>query len=104
MVERGGYAGMRTKVRSTGGRGSLSRPSYVLTHFTMMDGTWQSRTTLFGTRTWDTSLHAFLRLRVRSSGDGMRYFVNIQTDGPGALDLPPGRSTLQISNHSLPLN
>lgn len=42
----------------------------------------QSRTTLFGTRTWDTSLHEFLCLRVRSAGDGMRYFVNIQTDGP----------------------
>lgn len=38
---------------------------------------------MFGPRTWDTSLHSFLRLRVRSSGDGMRYFVNIQTDGPG---------------------
>lgn len=38
---------------------------------------------MFGARTWDTSLHDFLRLRVRSSGDGMRYFVNIQTDGPG---------------------
>jgi hypothetical protein len=43
----------------------------------------QSRTTLFGPMTWDTSLHDFLRLRVRSSGDQMRYFVNIQTDGPG---------------------
>ena len=40
---------------------------------------------MFGARTWDTSLHDFLRLRVRSSGDGLRYFVNIQTDGPGEL-------------------
>ncbi|GAA5953791.1 hypothetical protein JCM3765_006967 [Sporobolomyces pararoseus] len=59
VIERGGYAGFRTK----------------------------QRTTLFGTRTWDTSLHDFLRLRVKSSGDGMRYFVNIQTDGPVRSDL-----------------
>ncbi|ORY86629.1 complex I intermediate-associated protein 30-domain-containing protein [Leucosporidium creatinivorum] len=59
VIERGGYAGMRSK----------------------------SRTTMFGSRTWDTSLHDFLRLRVRSSGDGMRYFVNIQTDGPVRSDL-----------------
>ncbi|GAA6061805.1 hypothetical protein JCM10212_004861 [Sporobolomyces blumeae] len=59
VIERGGYAGFRSK----------------------------QRTTLFGTRTWDTSLHDFLRLRVRSSGDGMRYFVNIQTDGPVRSDL-----------------
>ncbi|GAA5866297.1 hypothetical protein JCM1840_004074 [Sporobolomyces johnsonii] len=59
VIERGGYAGMRSK----------------------------HRTSLFGTRTWDTSLHDFLRLRVRSSGDGMRYFVNIQTDGPVRSDL-----------------
>ncbi|BGP13475.1 hypothetical protein JCM10213_001799 [Rhodosporidiobolus nylandii] len=59
VIERGGYAGFRNK----------------------------QRTTFFGTRTWDTSLHDFLRLRVRSSGDGMRYFVNIQTDGPVRSDL-----------------
>ncbi|KPV74036.1 uncharacterized protein RHOBADRAFT_45333 [Rhodotorula graminis WP1] len=59
VVERGGYAGFRNK----------------------------QRTSLFGTQTWDTSLHDFLRLRVRSSGDGMRYFVNIQTEGPVRSDL-----------------
>ncbi|BGP42438.1 hypothetical protein JCM10450v2_006534 [Rhodotorula kratochvilovae] len=59
VIERGGYAGFRNK----------------------------QRTTLFGTQTWDTSLHDFLRLRVRSSGDGMRYFVNIQTEGPVRSDL-----------------
>ncbi|KWU42707.1 CIA30-domain-containing protein [Rhodotorula sp. JG-1b] len=59
VLEKGGYAGFRNK----------------------------SRTTLFGTRTWDTSLHEFLCLRVRSAGDGMRYFVNIQTDGPIRTDL-----------------
>ena len=42
---------------------------------------------MFGTRHWDISLHDYLRLRIKSSGDGMRYFVNIQTDGPGE---PPG--------------
>ncbi|KAK4703742.1 NADH dehydrogenase [ubiquinone] 1 alpha subcomplex assembly factor 1, partial [Phenoliferia sp. Uapishka_3] len=59
VVERGGYAGLRSK----------------------------SRTTMFGPQTWDTSLYDYLRLRVRSSGDGMRYFVNIQTDGPVRSDL-----------------
>ncbi|KAK4047326.1 hypothetical protein OIV83_005504 [Microbotryomycetes sp. JL201] len=59
VIERGGYAGFRTK----------------------------QRTTMFGAQTWDTSLHDYLRLRVRSSGDGMRYFVNIQTDGPVRSDL-----------------
>ncbi|GAA6056629.1 hypothetical protein JCM3770_006364 [Rhodotorula araucariae] len=59
VIERGGYAGFRNK----------------------------QRTTLFGTQTWDTSLHDFMRLRVRSSGDGMRYFVNIQTEGPVRSDL-----------------
>ncbi|SCV70176.1 BQ2448_1570 [Microbotryum intermedium] len=59
VIERGGYAGFRTK----------------------------QRTTLFGTRFWDTGLHDFLRLRVKNSGDGMRYFVNIQTDGPVRSDL-----------------
>ncbi|GAA6036462.1 hypothetical protein JCM8097_003519 [Rhodosporidiobolus ruineniae] len=59
VIERGGYAGFRNK----------------------------QRTTLFGTQTWDTSLHDFLRLRVKSSGDGMRYFVNIQTEGPVRSDL-----------------
>ncbi|KAL8279554.1 hypothetical protein RQP46_008116 [Phenoliferia psychrophenolica] len=59
VVERGGYAGLRSK----------------------------SQTTIFGPRTWDTSLYDYLRLRVRSSGDGMRYFVNIQTDGPVRSDL-----------------
>ncbi|GAA5865356.1 hypothetical protein JCM8547_005066 [Rhodosporidiobolus lusitaniae] len=59
VIERGGYAGFRTK----------------------------QRTTFFGTQTWDTSLHDFLRLRVKSSGDGMRYFVNIQTEGPVRSDL-----------------
>ncbi|GAA5907795.1 hypothetical protein JCM6882_004560 [Rhodosporidiobolus microsporus] len=59
VIERGGYAGFRNK----------------------------QRTSFFGTQTWDTSLHDFLRLRVKSSGDGMRYFVNIQTDGPVRSDL-----------------
>ncbi|GAA6022861.1 hypothetical protein JCM10207_001426 [Rhodosporidiobolus poonsookiae] len=59
VIERGGYAGLRNK----------------------------QRTSLFGTQTWDTSLHDFLRLRVRSSGDGMRYFVNVQTEGPVRSDL-----------------
>lgn len=54
---------------------------------------------MFGPRTWDTSLYDFLRLRVRSSGDGMRYFVNIQTDGPGAFSpsLDSGSLTLSQS-------
>ncbi|GJN93382.1 hypothetical protein Rhopal_006436-T1 [Rhodotorula paludigena] len=92
VIERGGYAGFRNKVclwvvrclvrapltlatlpRPTSDPSSLARP--------------QQRTSLFGTQTWDTSLHDFLRLRVRSSGDGMRYFVNIQTDGPVRSDL-----------------
>jgi hypothetical protein len=34
--------------------------------------------------TWDTSLYNFLRLRLKNSGDGMKYFVNLQTDGPSA--------------------
>ncbi|GAA5955366.1 hypothetical protein JCM21900_005789 [Sporobolomyces salmonicolor] len=68
VIERGGYAGMRSK----------------------------QRTSLFGTRTWDTSLHDFLRLRVRSSGDGMRYFVNIQTDGPVRSDLFQHRLWLPV--------
>ncbi|KAM0750060.1 NADH:ubiquinone oxidoreductase complex I intermediate-associated protein 30 [Meredithblackwellia eburnea MCA 4105] len=59
VIERGGYAGFRSK----------------------------SQTTIFGARMWDTSLYDYLRLRVRSSGDGMRYFVNIQTDGPVRSDL-----------------
>ncbi|KDE04400.1 hypothetical protein MVLG_05190 [Microbotryum lychnidis-dioicae p1A1 Lamole] len=59
VIERGGYAGFRTK----------------------------QRTTVFGTRFWNTELHDFLRLRVKSSGDGMKYFVNIQTDGPVRSDL-----------------
>ncbi|KAI5479875.1 complex I intermediate-associated protein CIA30 [Pseudohyphozyma bogoriensis] len=73
IVERGGYAGIRTKLTSWFPVAQKQRT--------------QSRTTMFGTRTWDTSEHDFLRLRVRSSGDGMRYFVNIQTDGPVRSDL-----------------
>lgn len=51
---------------------------------------------MFGTQTWDTSMHEYLRLRVRSSGDNMRYFVNIQTDGPGKsrFSLSRGRGGL----------
>merc|ERR1711939_224744 len=59
VIERGGYAGFRNK----------------------------TRTAMFGTRHWDISLHDYLRLRIKSSGDGMRYFVNIQTDGPVRSDL-----------------
>ncbi|GAA99396.1 hypothetical protein E5Q_06094 [Mixia osmundae IAM 14324] len=58
-INRTGYAGFRTK----------SRPS------------------IFGIQTWDTSLHQFLKLRLRNSGDSMRYFVNLQTDGPVQSDL-----------------
>lgn len=72
---------MRSKVRSL----SLSLLRCKLIGSTVK----QSRTTMFGARTWDTSLHDFLRLRVRSSGDGMRYFINIQTDGPGVLHPSP---------------
>lgn len=44
----------------------------------------QSRPTMFGNRTWDTSSYVFLKVRVKPSQDqGMRFFVNIQTDGPG---------------------
>ncbi|SGY15473.1 BQ5605_C013g07377 [Microbotryum silenes-dioicae] len=73
VIERGGYAGFRTK----------------------------QRTTVFGTRFWNTELHDFLRLRVKSSGDGMKYFVNIQTDGPGRsgnVILLPGT----LSSHTHP--
>lgn len=56
----------------------------------------QQRTSLFGTLSWDTSQHDFLRLRVKSSGDGMRYFVNIQTDGPGAISRSLGCGAAQF--------
>lgn len=79
VIERGGYAGMRSKVTFP------FFPQNSLAPLTLALS--QSRTTIFGPRTWDTSLHDFLRLRVRSSGDGMRYFVNIQTDGPGTPSL-----------------
>ena len=50
----------------------------------LADGLVQSRPTLFGTQTWDTSPFVFLKVRVKPAADeGMRYFINIQTDGPG---------------------
>jgi len=59
-VDRSGYAGIRSK----------------------------SRPTIFGIQTWDTSTYTFLKVRVKPSPDeGMRYFVNIQTDGPVQSDL-----------------
>lgn len=88
VLEKGGYAGFRNKVRAEETRRAPpcetpARLCNVFKRLTPSTIAWlQSRTTLFGTRTWDTSLHEFLCLRVRSSGDGMRYFVNIQTDGP----------------------
>ncbi|KAK4055356.1 hypothetical protein OIO90_003194 [Microbotryomycetes sp. JL221] len=78
VIERGGYAGFRTKASD----GETQPKSTLRT-----DASWGQRTTMFGSQFWDTSLHDFLRLRVRSSGDGMRYFVNIQTDGPVRSDL-----------------
>lgn len=46
----------------------------------------QTRNSLFGTLTWDTSSFTYLKIRCKPSPDeGMRYFVNIQTDGPGKL-------------------
>lgn len=44
----------------------------------------QSRPSFFGNLTWDTSRYTYLKVRVKPSHDeGMRFFVNIQTDGPG---------------------
>lgn len=43
----------------------------------------QVKKTLMGEELWNTEMHRYLRLRVRSSGDGMRYFVNLQTTSPG---------------------
>ena len=82
VLEKGGYAGFRNKVcpRTRCSKDPLADDARLV-ECRVVFGL-QSRTTLFGTRTWDTSLHEFLCLRVRSSGDGMRYFVNIQTDGP----------------------
>ncbi|KAF8322615.1 CIA30-domain-containing protein [Clavulina sp. PMI_390] len=48
------------------------------------------RTTLFGNMTDDLSLHNYLALRVRASGEPrtrLAYFVNIQTDGPVPSDI-----------------
>ncbi|KAG0147524.1 hypothetical protein CROQUDRAFT_656094 [Cronartium quercuum f. sp. fusiforme G11] len=59
ILKRGGYAGFRTKLRKT----------------------------LFGEQTWNADHHDFLRLRVRNSGDGMKYYVNIQTEGPISTDI-----------------
>lgn len=51
----------------------------------------QTRNSLFGTLTWDTSSFTYLKIRCKPSADeGMRYFVNIQTDGPG--DFPVSRT------------
>ncbi|KAL7007241.1 hypothetical protein EMMF5_003080 [Cystobasidiomycetes sp. EMM_F5] len=59
-IDRSGYAGIRTK----------ARPS------------------LFGQQFWDTSRYTFLKVRVKPGLDeGMRYFINIQTDGPVQSDL-----------------
>ncbi|MBW0492422.1 hypothetical protein O181_032137 [Austropuccinia psidii MF-1] len=59
ILKSGGYAGFRTKVR----------------------------TMLIGEDSWNAEQHEFLRLRVKNSGDGMKYFVNIQTEGPASTDI-----------------
>lgn len=59
VIKRGGYAGFRTKVRKM----------------------------LLGEQTWNADHHQFLRLRVRNSGDEMKYYVNIQTEGPISTDI-----------------
>lgn len=59
ILKAGGYAGFRTKVRKM----------------------------LIGEDNWNAEQHEFLRLRVKNSGDGMKYFVNIQTEGPVSTDI-----------------
>ncbi|CAH7666490.1 complex I intermediate-associated protein 30-domain-containing protein [Phakopsora pachyrhizi] len=59
ILKSGGYAGFRTKVRKR----------------------------LIGEDFWNTDHHEYLRLRVRNSGDEMKYFVNIQIDGPASTDI-----------------
>jgi len=59
ILKAGGYAGFRTKVRQM----------------------------LIGEDNWNAEQHEFLRLRVKNSGDGMKYFVNIQTEGPVSTDI-----------------
>ncbi|KAI9616566.1 hypothetical protein H4Q26_010964 [Puccinia striiformis f. sp. tritici PST-130] len=51
ILKSGGYAGFRTRVREM----------------------------LIGEDNWNAEQHQFLRLRVKNSGDGMKYSVNIQT-------------------------
>ena len=67
----------------------------------------QTRNSLFGTLTWDTSRFTYLKIRCKPSADeGMRYFVNIQTDGPGPFLPSPLHTicilTLLLSVQSVP--
>ncbi|KAH9450105.1 hypothetical protein MJO28_014359 [Puccinia striiformis f. sp. tritici] len=59
ILKSGGYAGFRTRVREM----------------------------LIGEDNWNAEQHQFLRLRVKNSGDGMKYSVNIQTEGPASTDI-----------------
>ena len=78
-VDRSGYAGMRTKV--------IIHPFLPFRSSFRLTLWHQAKSTLFGLQTWDTAQYSFLRVRLRSPPIGtkastLRYFVNIQTDGP----------------------